>query len=62
MVQFGLVYDLDYERELTEQEIQEIMDSHPGTLSPTPDEEIEIAYLMETLIPNRLRVDIDLFL
>lgn len=59
--QFGLVYDLDYEKELTEEEIQEIVDSHPGTLSPTPDEEIENTYLFETLYPNRLRADIDLF-
>ncbi|WP_031530901.1 DUF7668 domain-containing protein [Dyadobacter crusticola] len=58
---FGLVYHLDYEKELTEKYIKEIVDSHPGTLSPTPDKEIENVYLFETLYPNQLRADIDLF-
>lgn len=58
---FSLVYDLDYMKEWSEQEICEIIDSHPGTLTPTPIEEIESLYLFETLIPNRLRADVDLF-
>ncbi|WP_031525798.1 DUF7668 domain-containing protein [Dyadobacter crusticola] len=59
--QFGLVYDLDYEKELTEEEIEEIVDSHPGTLSPTPDDVIEDTYLFETLYPNQVAADIPLY-
>lgn len=59
--QFGLIYDLDYLKELSEQEIGEIIDSHPGKLSPTPAEVLENAYWFETLLPNCMRTDIDLY-